>query len=129
MGTRIRRSEGIEVSSDPLEGQLIEIKDRLDGIEALQAHVHRDEIEALVRKAVGESAQKKELLRLCETPHTISALQNALALNSPQAVNKHLAPLKDNGLLHHHSTAAPVSYVWSPLIRRLNKAVRDQLLK
>ena len=129
MNEKPKRTGQVEVSSDPLEGQLIEIKDRLDGIEALQAHVHRDEIEALIRKAVGGSVQKKELLRLCESPQTISDLQGALDLKSPQAVNNHLAPLKDNGLLHHYSTVMPVSYVWSPLIRRLNKAVRDELLK
>src|SRR5216684_2903995 len=104
MNEKLKRTDRVEVSSDPLEGQLIEIKDRLDGIEALQAHVHRDEIEALIRKAFGGSFQKKELLRLCESPQTISDLQGALDLKSPQAVNNHLAPLKDNGLLHHHST-------------------------
>lgn len=128
MNNRIR-ADAIEVSSDPIQGELIEIKDRLDGIEALQAHVHRDEIEALIRKAVRESPQKKQLLRLCESPQTISELQVALGLNSSQAVNKHLAPLKHNGLLYHYSTLPPVSYVWSPLLSRLNKAVRDKILK
>lgn len=128
MSTRANKPEPIEVDSGPIKGELIEIKDRLDGIEALQAHVHRNEIEALVRKAVGDSPQRKHLLRLCETPKTIADLQNSLGLNSPQAVNKHLAPLKHNGLLYHHSTVPPVTYVWSPLLSRLNKAVRDQVL-
>jgi hypothetical protein len=50
-------------------------------------------------------------------------------LKSPQAVNNHISPLKDHGLLQHASTAPHVKYEWSPLIRRLSKAVRDQLLK
>jgi len=120
------KAAGFEVSSDQLKGELIEIKDRLDGLEALQAHVHRKEIQALIVNTVGESATMKKLLRLCETSQTISELQNALKLNSPQAVNNYLAPLRDNGLLHHHSTVAPISYRWSPLIRRLSKAVRDR---
>lgn len=121
--------EAIEVDSTAIKGELVEIKDRLDGIEALQAHVHRDEIKALVQRAVGDSFRRKQLLGLCETPKTIAELQDALRLNSPQAVNKHLAPLKQNGLLYHHSAVPPVSYVWSPLLSRLNKAVRDELLK
>jgi DNA-binding transcriptional ArsR family regulator len=129
MSARATKPQAIQVDSDPIKGELIEIKDRLDGIEALQAHVHRDQIEALVRKAVGDSFHRKNLLRLCETPMTIADLQKSLNLNSPQAVNKHLAPLKHNGLLYHHSTVVPVSYVWSPLLSRLNKAVRDELLK
>jgi len=129
MSARVNKNEAIEVDSSSIKGELIEIKDRLDGIEALQAHVHRNEIEALVRKAVGDSFHRRHLLRLCETPKTIAELQNSLGLNSPQAVNKHLAPLKHNGLLYHYSTVAPVSYVWSPLLSRLNKAVRDELLK
>ena len=120
---------GFEISSDQLKGELVEIKDRLDGLEALQAHVHRKEVEALIIKTVGESATMKKLLRLCEAPQTISELQSGLNLNSPQAVNNYLAPLRDNGLLHHHATVAPISYRWSPLIRRLSKAVRDRLLK
>lgn len=129
MSSHIKKPPPIEVSSDPIQGELIEIKDRLDGIEALQAHVHRDEIKTLIQKAVRDSPQKKELLRLCESPMTIADLQSALGLNSPQAVNKHLAPLKHNGLLYHYSTVSPVSYIWSPLLSRLNKAVRDALLK
>jgi len=129
MSAHVKKLEAIEVNSDTLKGELIEIKDRLDGIEALQAHVHRNEIEELVRKAVGDSFQRRRLLQLCETPKTISELQSSLNLNSPQAVNKHLAPLKHNGLLYHASTVTPVSYVWSPLLSRLNKAVRDELLK
>ena len=129
MSTPIAKASALEVKSVELKGELIEIKDRLDGLEALQAHVHRDEIEALIRKAVGESVQRKTLLRLCESPQTIPQLQSALGSISKQALNNHLTPLRDNGLLHHHSTATPVSYKWSPLIRRLNKAVRDKLLE
>jgi len=129
MSSRANKSEAIEVDSTSIKGELIEIKDRLDGIEALQAHVHRDEIEALVRKAVGDSFHRKHLLRLCESPQTIADLQGALNLKSPQAVNHHLAQLKHNGLLYHHSAVPPVSYVWSPILSRLNKAVRDELLK
>jgi hypothetical protein len=123
------KTAGFEISSDQLKGELIEIKDRLDGLEALQAHIHSKDVEALVTKTVKGSATMKKLLRLCETPQTISELQSALNLNSPQAVNNYLAPLRDNGLLHHHSTVAPISYRWGPLIRRLSKAVRDRLLK
>ena len=90
MSSRTNKSEAIEVDSTSIKGELIEIKDRLDGIEALQAHVHRNEIEALVKKAVGDSFQRKHLLRLCESPQTIADLQRALNLNSSQSVNNHL---------------------------------------
>jgi hypothetical protein len=124
-----RRPEAVEINSDQLDNRLTKIEDRVGGVEALLAHVHRGEIESLISDAVGQSEHKKRILQLCETPQTIPALQAVLGLNSKQALNNHLAPLKDHGLLQHGATVPEVTYEWSPMIRRLSKIVRDRLLK
>lgn len=123
------RLDSVQVSSDQLEGRLAAIEDRIAGVEAILAHANRKDIEALVRDAVGASEQRKILLRLCESPQTIDGLVRALSLNSPQALNNHLRPLRDNSLLQHAMTQPVVSYEWSPLLRRLPKAVRQDLLQ
>ena len=123
-----RRPEGLEVNSDQLDGRLVRIEDRIAGVEAILAHVNRGEIEELISQAVGSSLQKREILRLCCKPQSIPELQKSLKMNSPQAVNNHLAPLRDHGLLQHATTVPQVTYEWSPMIRRLSKSVRDTLL-
>lgn len=123
------RAESMQVSSDQLDGRLAGMEDRLTSIEVILAHANRKDIEELVASAVGGSAQKKELLRLCETARSIPDLTAAMKLNSPQALNKHLRPLKEHGLIQHASTQPDVTYEWNALLRRLPKSVRSDLLK
>jgi hypothetical protein len=118
----------LEVNSTQIGGELIQIRDRIEGIEAILAHANRDAIVELVRLVVEKYPQRKQLLRFCEEPKTLDEMQLELKLNSAQAVHNHLAPLKDNGLLQHESTTAPVSYVWSAIMRRLTKPSRAKLL-
>lgn len=123
------KSEGIEVNSVQLDGRLVRIEDRIAGVEALLAYVNRSAIESLIADAVGNSIPKRTILRLCEEPQSIPALQKVLDMKSPQAVSNHLGPLKDHGLLQHASTSPQVTYEWTAMIRRLSKVVRDQLLR
>lgn len=123
------RSDSVQISSDQLDGRLARIEDRISGVEAILAHANRNDIESLIAEAVGKSAHRKNLLRSCETPQSIPSMQKALGLGTDEAVHYHLRPLRDHGLLQHASTAPEVTYEWTPLLRRLNKAVREKLLK
>ena len=123
------RKDAVQVDSDQLDGRLAKIEDRIAGVEAILAHANRADIEGLVSAAVGSSAHRKKILQLCESPQSIPSLQTALGLNSGQAVNNHLAPLRDHALLQHAQTRPHVEYEWSTLIRRLPTAVREKLLK
>lgn len=117
----------VEVNSDQLDGRLARLEDRIAGVESLLAYVHREDIENLISQAIGSSVQKRQILRLCEKPQSISALKKALGLTG-QALNHHLAPLRDHGLLQHATTSPSVTYEWTAMIRRLNRVVRDKLL-
>ena len=123
------RENAMQVNSDQIDGRLARIEDRVASVEAILAYANRKDIEDMVAKAVGNSAQRKKLLKLCETPQSIPALQEAMGLNSGQAVNNHLGPLRDNGLLQHATTQPEVTYEWSSILRRLTKAAREELLK
>lgn len=122
----MQKDHVIEVNSDQLDSRLLHIEDRLAGIEAIITHVNRKEIEGLVKDALGDSKQRTELLRACETPKTLKQLQDALGLNSTQAVNNHLAPLKKHALVRH-ATVDPISYEWSPMLLKLSRAAREKL--
>jgi len=121
--------EPFEITSGQIHGRLIHIEDRLAGVEAILAHANRNEIEGLIKEAVGGSEHRKTILKECEQPKTIKQLQVKLGLKSSQNVNYHLTPLRDNGLLRHAKTDNPITYEWGPMIMRLNVATRDKLLK
>lgn len=124
-----KKGKDLEVSSDQIAGELIQIKDRIDSVEAILAHANRKTILDLVSAAIGKYPQSKQLLEFCEEPRTLDEMQAKLELKSHPAVHKHLVRLKDNGLLQHESTTPPVSYKWSAILRRLNKQDREKLFR
>lgn len=123
------RKDSVQISSDQLDGRLAKIEDDQRAILSILTHANKDQIEELVRDGIGGSAQRKQILRLCETPKSIAELVVALSLNSGQALNNHLRPLKEHSLLQHATTQPEVTYEWSSLISKLPKAVREKLLK
>lgn len=124
----MKKADAIEISSDQIHSRLVHIEDRLAGMESILAHVNRAELAGLVREAIGDSPQRKAILRACESPQTLKDLQTLLDLNSTQAVNHHLLPLKRHGLLQHANAVSPVSYEWNPMVSKLSKAAREKLL-
>lgn len=123
------KGKNLEINSDQIAGELIQIKDRIDSVEAILAHANRKTIIELVNSAIDKYPQSKQLLEFCEEPRTLDEMQAELELKSHPAVHKHLGRLKDNGLLQHESTTSPVSYKWSAILRRLNKQDREKLFR
>lgn len=118
----------LEVSSQSLHDELTAIKDRLSAIETIQSISNA----AIVRKYVElylQSKWSKAIMKECETPQSRAYLVSALGLNSPQALDHHLRPLRESGLLRQRASEdGTVVLEWSNLFRSLSKATHKTIL-
>src|SRR5207245_1326664 len=80
------KKDSVEVSSQPLQDELVAIKDRLNAIETIQSISNA----AVVKKYVEEhltTVKAKEIMKECEEARTRSHLQTKFSFKSTQALN------------------------------------------
>jgi DNA-binding transcriptional ArsR family regulator len=121
------KRDSVEVSSQSLQDELVQIKDRLSAIETIQSISNA----SVVRKYVEEhlSAKGKEIMALCEEPRTRSHLRSTLGFNSDQALHHHLKPLREADLLRQVTQEdETIVFEWSNLFRRLPKSTIRSIL-
>ena len=127
MSDRREKKNALEVSSQPLQDELVAIKDRLNAIETIQSISNA----AAVRKYVEENLTgklAKAIMRECEEPRTRTYLKEKLDLNSTQALDHHLKPLKEADLLRQKVEDGTVLLEWSNIFRRLPNPSRKAIL-
>ncbi|WP_193177854.1 hypothetical protein [Oricola nitratireducens] len=118
----------MEVSSQPLQDELVAIKDRLSAIETIQsisnAKVVRKHAEDHIKN---EHARK--IMIACEQPRTKEFLQELGGYKSKQALDHHLQPLKQADLLLREvQEDGTILFGWSNLFRGLQKATIKSIL-
>jgi hypothetical protein len=116
----------VEVTSQQLLNELIEIKDRVGALENVAGIANQ----AILIKYFGEvlnNAQRRRIMAACQEPQTKDQLVAALNFNSQQALNFHLNPLRE-GLIHETHAAGATLFEWSLLFKRLQKKEREKLL-
>jgi DNA-binding HxlR family transcriptional regulator len=122
------KKDRLEVSSQPLQDELVAIKDRLNAIETIQSISNA----TVVRRYVEEQLTgkwAKEIMRECEEPRSRSYLKSKLNLNSTQALDHHLKPLKEADLLRQKvEEDGTMLWEWSNIFRRLPKSSRKAIL-
>ena len=124
----VKKTSSLEVASDQITGQLIEIKDRISALETISTLANRGAVESWVKDAL-KSGRAKEIMRLCKDAKTRESLRTQLALKSDQAVDHHLNPLRDEGLLQLSTDlAGRQTFGWSNLFSRLPKKNIESLL-
>ena len=98
MSDKQRKKDSIEVTSDPLQAELVAIKDRLSAIETIQSISNAPAVKKYIEeeKLTGKG---KAILKECEEPRTRSHLRSTFQFNSDQALNHHLKPLLEADLL------------------------------
>lgn len=122
------KKQSMEVESDQLRGELIEIKERLGALETIASISNRAEVERFVRAQVTNS-QRREILSECEEPRTREHLIKKLNYNSPAALDYHLAPLREANLVRpHFEDNRTQTFEWSNLFKRLPKSVIKEIL-
>lgn len=121
MTDKRQKRDSVEVSSQPLQDELIAIKDRLNAIETIQSISNA----SVVKKYVEDHLTTKRarvIMRECEEPRTRTHLTSKFNFNSKQALDHHLKPLLEADLLRRKiEDDGTVVLEWSNLFRRLPK--------
>jgi hypothetical protein len=128
MTDKRKNKDSLEVSSQPLQDELIAIKDRLSAIETIQSISNA----SAVKKYIDEeklTGKGKAILKECEEPRTRSHLRTVFALKSDQALQHHLKPLLNADLLRQKiESDKTILFEWSNLFRRLPKSTIKSIL-
>lgn len=129
MTDRRPKKDSVEVSSQPLQDELVAIKDRLSAIETIQSISNAPVVKKYVEESLTTN-RAKDIMRECEEPRTRSHLTSELKFNSPQALDHHLRPLREADLLRQRvNEDGTIVFEWSNLFRRLPKATINAILK
>src|SRR6266853_6031037 len=122
------KKDSVEVSSQPLQDELVAIKDRLNAIETIESISNA----AVVKKYVEEhltTKRARDIMRECEEPCTRTHLTSQLNFNSSQALDHHLRPLREADLLRQKIEEDGIIVIeWSNLFRRLPKSTIKAIL-
>lgn len=128
MSDKRPKKDSLEVSSQTLRDELVAIKDRLGAIETIQSISNV----AVVKKFVEDhltTAKAKAVMKACETKRKRSDLMKELNCNSTQALDHHVKPLRDAGLLNQVvEEDNTVVLTWSNLFRGLPKSTIRSIL-
>lgn len=122
------RKDSVEVSSQPLQDELIAIKDRLSAIETIQSISNATVVGKYVEDHL-KTTKAKEIMMECEEPRTRSYLIEKFGFKNPQALDHHLKPLRDADLLRQAIQDDTLTFEWSNLFRRLPKSAIRKILE
>src|SRR6266576_702659 len=118
-----RITSKVEVSSDQLKNELMEIKDRVSALETIATISNRKVVEDYVRAEL-RTDKAIPILKECEEPRTREYLIKKFSFNSGAALDHHLMPLKQADLIQQHfDDDGTLTLEWSNLFRRLPNTV------
>jgi len=128
MNDKPSQKDQLEVSSDQLKAELIEIKERLGALETIASISNRTVVEEYVRGHL-TTAKGKLIMKSCEKPQTREQLISKLHFASGQALDYHLGPLREDDLIRQYlDDVGTQTFVWSNLFKRLPKKALREIL-
>jgi hypothetical protein len=129
MNGKVSRKDRIEISSDQLRAELIEIKERVGALETIASISNKAVVEAYIRNHLA-TEKAKQIMQECGEPRTREYLIDKLGFASAQALDYHLNALREDDLVQQHFTddGATQTFEWSKLFRALPKGTRDEIL-
>jgi hypothetical protein len=128
MNDKAKKKDSVEVASDQLRAELIEIKERVGALETIASISNRSVVEAYVRNHV-TTDRGRQIMKECAEPRTREQLISKLGFSSPQALDHHLNPLRENDLLRQHfGDDGLQTFEWSNLFKRLPKNTLRKIL-
>ena len=129
MSDKRPKKDSVEVSSQPLQDELVAIKDRLSAIETIASISNA----AVVKKYVEDHLKTdkgRAIMKECAEPRTKSHLISKFKFNSPRALDHHLRPLlKDDLLRQRVEDDGTIAFEWSNLFRGLPHSSIASILK
>ncbi|MBZ5664439.1 MAG: helix-turn-helix domain-containing protein [Acidobacteriia bacterium] len=124
-----RKTEGLEVTSDQVTAELIEIKERIGSLETITSLANRAVVEAQARSHL-TTPQRRKIMGKCEEPHTREQLRKELKFENIQALDHHLRPLREADLIHQRTDGGgKPTFEWSKLFKSLSKATKKSILE
>ena len=128
MNGKTKKSDRIEVASDQLKSELIEIKERISALETIASISNRAEVEKFVRSNI-TTDKARQIMKECSEPRTQEQLKTKLNFASVQALAHHLTPLRESDLLQQHfDDDGILTFQWSNLFSRLPIKTIKQIL-
>lgn len=129
MSDKRPKKDGVEVSSQSLQEELVAIKDRLSAIETIASISNATAVRKYVEDHL-KTDKQKAIMKECAEPRPKSYLISKFAFNSPQALDHHMKPLlKDNLLRLRVDEDRTVVFEWSELFRSLPNSAITAVLK
>jgi DNA-binding transcriptional ArsR family regulator len=128
MNEKREKANRVEVSSDQLRSELIEIKERLSAVEMIESISNRKVVEEFVRAHL-TTDKARPIMKECDEPRTREYLISKFGFKSGPALDHHLRPLREAGLLQQRfSDDGPLSFQWSNLFKGLPKSTIRAIL-
>ncbi len=129
MSDKRPKKDGVEVSSQSLQEELVAIKDRLSAIETISSISNAAAVKKYAEDHL-KSDKQKAIMRECAEPRTKGHLISKFGFNSPQALDHHMKPLqRDNLLRLRIEEDRTVVFEWSELFRSLPNSAITSVLK
>lgn len=128
MSDKRPKKDSMEVSSQPLQDELIAIKDRLSAIETIESISNAPVVKKYVEEHL-TTAKAKDIMKECDEPRTRTHLMAKFGFKSGQALDYHLKPLREANLLREAvQEDRTIVFEWSNLFRRLPKSTLRTIL-
>lgn len=109
------------MQSEQLKAELVEIKERLGALETIAGISNRAVVEEYVRGCL-KTDKGRQVMRECSAPRTRPQLMTKLGFATPQALDNHLSPLREDDLIRQHLDDNGIQvFEWSNLFKRLPK--------
>jgi hypothetical protein len=122
------KKDAVEVASQPIQDELVAIKDRLNAIETIQSISNAVVVKQYVQDHL-KTKDAKKIMKECEEPKTKQHLQTSFGYNSRPALHHHLKPLYEADLLRDKVEDDGTMVVeWTNLFRRLPKSTIKSIL-
>ena len=123
------KKDSVEVTSQPLQDELIAIKDRLSAIETIQSISNASAVQKYVQNE-DLTGKGIAILKECAEPRTRSHLRATFGFKTDQALQHHLRPLLEADLLRQKvDEEETIVFEWSNLFRRLPKSTIKSILR
>jgi hypothetical protein len=123
------KKDKLEVSSDQLRAELIEIKERVGALETIASISNRTEVEKYIRLHLTNN-QRRQILQECHEPRTRQHLKDKFSFATLQALDFHLKPLRDSDLIHQRfDDEGKPTFVQSKLVQGLPKTTLKKLFE
>ncbi len=129
MNSKAKKEGRVEISSDQLRSELIEIKERVGALETIASISNREVVEKFVRSQF-MTDKARPIMKECAEPRTREYLISKFALRSGPALDYHLKPLREADLLQQRfDDDGTQTFEWSNLFKRLPKKTIKAILE